>query len=148
MARSKPATVSEYLKTLTPEQRKVIGAVRKVVKDNLPDGYREASGWGGITYEVPLDVLADTYNKQPLCYAALGAHKSYYTLYLMAPYGSAAGRKDLAEGFRKAGKKLDMGKSCVHFKKLDDLPLDVIAKSIASTPMEKYVQRYKGTRGR
>jgi hypothetical protein len=136
------------LKKLTPEQRKVIGSVRKVVRDNLPEGYREAVTYGGIGWEVPLKVLPDTYNKQPLLYAALGAHKSYYTLYLMAPYGSAEGRARLARGFKKAGKKLDMGKSCMHFKSVDDLPLDVIAESIASTPMKKYIQIYKDSRRR
>jgi hypothetical protein len=139
-------TVSEYLKKLTPEQRTVIGSVRKVVRDNLPKGYQESMSSSGITYGVPLKMLPDTYNKQPLCYAALAARKNAYTLYLMVPYGSVDGRKQLEEGFKKAGKKLDMGKSCVHFKRVDDLPLDVIAKSIASTPMEKYIQIYRDSR--
>lgn len=148
MATRKVATVSEYLKNLTPEQRNVIGAVRKVVRDNLPEGYREAMNYGSISYEVPLERLPDTYNKRPLCYAMLAAHKSYYTLYLMVPYGNPEGRKKLAQGFENAGKKLDMGKSCVHFKKLDDLPLDVIAESIAGTPMVDYIKLYIETRRR
>ena len=153
MSKSTAPTVAAYLKSLPPERRKIVSAVRKVVRENLPKGYRESMGWGLITYGIPLSTYPHTYNKQPLCYAALAAHKSYYTLYLMGAYAdSKAGRK-LASEFKKRGLKLDMGKSCLHFKTLDDLPLDVIGDAIASTPPDRMIayfeqSRRKGTAAR
>jgi hypothetical protein len=148
MTKSAAPTVASYLKGLPPERRKVVSAVRKVVRDNLPSGYRESMGWGLITYGIPLSVYPDTYNGQPLCYAALAAHKSYYTLYLMGAYADPQEGKKLAAGFRKRGLKLDMGKSCLHFKSLDDLPLDVIAQAIASIPPAKMIEYFEKGRRR
>ncbi|HEX6161687.1 MAG TPA: DUF1801 domain-containing protein, partial [Thermoanaerobaculia bacterium] len=83
----------------------------------------------------------------PLCYAALAAQKNYYALYLMGCY-TGDQEQILRDGFAKAGKKLDMGKSCVRFKKLEDLPLDVIGKVVASTPPKKFIQQYEAARAR
>ena len=146
MASSKAATVNTYLKSLPAERRKVVAAVRDVVLSNLPKGYRESVNWGHITYEVPLDRYPDSYNGQPLCYAGLAAQKNHYALYLMCAYMDAVQMKALEDGFRKAGKKLDMGKSCLRFKSLDDLPLDLVGSVIASTPVERYIEIYEGTR--
>ena len=148
MAKSSAATVAAYLKELSEERRAVVAAVRKVILRNLPKGYREAMNWGAITYEVPLERYPQTYNGQPLCYAALAAQKNHYALYLMCVYGSGKQADELREGFRKAGKKLDMGKSCVRFRKLDDLPLDVIGRVIAGTPPEELIARYEASRKR
>lgn len=139
MAISKAATVAEYLDSLAPEQRKVVSAVRRVVRKHLPKGYRESMGWGHITYNVPLDRYPDTYNGQPLCYAALAAQKNHYALHLMGAYADPEKGKQLAAEFEKRGKKLDMGRSCVRFRKLDDLPLDVIGDMIASTPPDAMI---------
>lgn len=139
LAASKAATVAEYLKSLPTERRRVVSAVRSVVRKNLPKGYREAMGFGMITYGIPLKSYPHTYNGQPLCYAALAAQKNYYALYLMGAYADPSSGRKLAAGFRQRGKKLDMGKSCLRFKSLDDLPLDVIADTIASTPPEKMI---------
>ncbi len=143
MARSTAPTVTAYLKSLPPERRKIVSAVRKVVRENLPKGYRESMGWGLITYGIPLSAYPKTYNGQPLCYAALAAHKSYYTLYLMGAYADPKAGKQLASEFAKRGLKLDMGKSCLHFTSLDDLPLDVIGRIIASTPPEKMIAYFE-----
>jgi uncharacterized protein YdhG (YjbR/CyaY superfamily) len=148
MATSKATTVSQYLAELPANRRRIIIAVRKVIKASLPAGYKEAMGWGMICYSVPLSVLPDTYNGQPLCYAALAAQKQYCSLYLMNVYSDAARAKALEAAFAKAGKKLDMGKSCVRFQTPDDLPLDVIAATIAATPMAAYVAAYKAGVGR
>jgi hypothetical protein len=99
-----------------------------------------------ISYELPLERYPNTYNKQPLGYAALGAQKNSYTLYLTCVYQNAKQRKWLEREFQKAGKKLDMGKSCLHFKRLEDLPLDVIAQAIASTPPDQYIEQYEASR--
>jgi len=146
MVMSKAKTVTEYLAELPADRRKTIAAVRAVVRKNLPKGYREAIGYGMICYSVPLSTYPDTYNGQPLCYAALAAQKQYCALYLMNVYGDAARTKALQDAFRKAGKKLDMGKSCVRFKTADDLPLDVIGKTIAATPVKAFIEKYEKAR--
>ena len=120
--------------------------LRQLVRKHLPKGYEEATNWGAITYQVPLKRCPDTYNGQPLCYVAMAAQKNYCSLYLMTAYGDPAKRKQLEDGFRRAGKKLDMGKSCVRFRSLDDLPLDTVANIVAGTPVESYVAAYEQSR--
>jgi Domain of unknown function (DU1801) len=146
MFQGKAKTVTEYLDALPPERRAVVSKVRLLVKKHLPRGYKEQIGWGVITYAVPLEILPDTYNGQPLCYAALAAQKNFYSLYLMNVYADPKKMKWLAGEFEKRGKKLDMGKSCLHFKSFDDLPPDVIGEVIASTPMDKYIDIYRAGR--
>ena len=146
MARSKATTVAEYLEQLPDDRRKAIETVRGTIKKHLPQGYEETMGWGGITYEIPLSMFPDTYNKHPLTYVALGAEKNYNTLHLMAPYGDPKQRKQLEDEFATAGKKLDMGKACVHFKSADDLPLTALGKLIAAVPPDKFIEAYHESR--
>ena len=148
MTKSKAATVEEYLDELPADRRAVVAAVREVILRNLPKGYREAMNWGVINYEVPLERFPDTYNGQPLCYVALAAQKNHYALYLMCVYGNAKQKAWLTKEFEKAGKKLDMGKSCVRFRKLEDLPLDAIGKVVAGTTPEQYIAYYEASRRR
>jgi len=148
MVQSAAKTVMEYLDELPGEKRKAISRVRGVVRKNLPAGYREAMGFGMITYEIPLASYPHTYNKQPLCYAGLAAQKNFNTLYLMGCYGDPKQRKKLEDAFEKSDLKMDMGKSCLHFKKADDLPLDAIGEIIASTPPEKMIEAYEADRGK
>jgi hypothetical protein len=143
MVSSNASTVDDYLAELPPERRSIVASVRDLVRRNLPEGYRETMNWGMISYEVPLERYPDTYNKQPLSYAALAAQKNFYTLYLNSVYQNAERKKWLDREFQKAGKKLDMGRSCLHFKRLEDLPLDVIARVIGSTPPEKFIEQYE-----
>jgi hypothetical protein len=145
MATSKAQSVTAHLASLPPDRRKIVGAVRKLIKANLPAGYKESVARGVLCYSVPLTVLPDTYNGHPLWYIALAAQKNYCSLHLMALYGDPSRAKAFGAAFAKAGKKLDMGKACVRFKTLDDLPLDVIAETIAATPMAKYVAMYKAS---
>lgn len=138
MVQTKAATVSDYVSSLPPDRQRVVKQVRGFLKNHLPKGYKEQMGFGAITYAVPLAVLPDTYNGQPLCYLAIAAQKNYYTLYLMNVYGNARQKAWMAG--------VDMGKSCLHFTSLDDLPLDVVGEVIASTPMERYVAQYREAR--
>ena len=133
-------TVAEYIASLPEDRRGAIKTVRAVVKKNLPAGYKEGMDYGFIGWTVPLSVYPDTYNGQPLCYAALANQKHHMALYLMAAYAEGPIKQRLVKGFRAAGKKLDMGKSCIRFKSLDDLPLEVIAEVAAALPMKKYVE--------
>ncbi len=146
MARSSAGTVARYLRELPAERRAVLAAVRAVLRKNLPAGYRETMGWGLISYEIPLARYPDTYNGQPLCYAGLAAQKSHNALYLMDVYQDPSQAKRLRDGFRKAGKKLDMGKSCLRFKELEDLELEVIGEIISRTPPESFIARYEASR--
>ena len=139
-------TVAEYLSNLDDVRREAISAVRGVILDNLPDGYEEAMQFGMITYVVPLSVLADTYNGQPLMYVALASQKRHMSLYLTNVYGDESVEQWFRERYRAAGKKLDMGKSCVRFRKLDDLPLELVGEVVARTPIADFVEIYKASR--
>ena len=146
MVQSKAQTVKGYLDELPADRRKEIAKVRSVVKKNLPKGYCESMGFGMICYVIPLARYPDTYNKQPLGTAALAAQKNYNALYLMGAYADPKRRKQLEDAFKKSGKKIDMGKSCLRFRKADDLPLDAIGDIIASTPPEKMIAMYEAAR--
>lgn len=98
-----------------------------------------------INYEIPLERYPNTYNKQPLTYVSLAAQKNYYALYLMSVYGSLRVRERLEAEFAQARKKLDMGKSCVRFHRLDDLPLDVVARIVAATDPDAYIRVYEAS---
>lgn len=144
--RSDAATVEAYLEELPPERREMVSAVRDVIQRHLPEGYVESLRWGMISYEVPLETYRDTYNGQPLNYAALASQKQYVSLYLMNIYGDEALRERFEEAYRATGKRLDVGKSCVRFRKLDDLPLDLVAEMIAAVSVQEYVARARALR--
>ena len=146
MARSTAGSVEDYLQELPRERREVLQAVRKVVLDNLPAGYVETMNWGMISYEIPLERYPDTYNKRPLMYAALASQKNYMSLYLMCVYSHKESRVRFEEEFKASGKKLNMGKSCVRFKRLEDLPLDVVGEAIAGTSVDAYIRFYQESR--
>jgi uncharacterized protein YdhG (YjbR/CyaY superfamily) len=148
MVQSKAATVDQYLEELPPEQREVVSAIRHIILESLPEGYVEAMNWGMISYEIPLEDYPDTYNGKPLSYLALAAQKNHYSLYMMGVYQDAEQETKLKDGFEQAGKKLDMGKSCLRFRKLDDIPRDVIGDLIASTPPAEMIARHEASRRR
>ena len=146
MVSSSASTVQGYLDELPPERREVISLVRKIILDHLPEGYAETMGWGMISYGIPLERYPNTYNGQPLAYVALAAQKHHYALYLMGVYQDKEQEEQLRAAFEKAGKKLNMGKSCLRFRKLDDLPLDVIGDVIAATTPAELIARYEASR--
>lgn len=148
MAKSTAATVDAYLAELPAERREVVAAVRDTIRARLPAGYEEAMRWGMISYEVPLARYPRTYNGQPLTYAALAAQKGHYALYLTCAYADAAQAKWLADAFAAAGKRLDMGKSCVRFRRLEDLPLPAVGEAIASTPPDRFIALYEAGRAK
>ena len=145
--KSRPTTVDGYLESLPPEKRAVIAAGRKLVQANIPKGYAEFMNWGVINWGIPLSEFSNTYNGQPLCYVALGAQKNYSSLYLMGCYGNAKLTAFLKDEFKKAGKKFDMGKSCLRFKSLDDLELESLGKVIGSVTPGQYLEMYKRVKG-
>jgi uncharacterized protein YdhG (YjbR/CyaY superfamily) len=143
---SKAATIEEYLNELTPERRERIETVRAVILENLPEGYEEAMNWGMISYQVPLAVYPETYNKQPLMYAALASQKNHMAVYLTGIYMDEAAKDAFEAAYKATGKRYDVGKSCVRFKRLDDLPLELIGETIASLPVNEFVERVKAVR--
>ena len=151
---ARPTTVAAYLASLTPEKRAVIEEARALVHRHIPKGYAEFMNWGVINWGIPLEEFSNTHNGQPLCYVGLGAKKSYNSLYLMGVYDSSNGKyttpfseKLLVDAFKKAGKRLDMGKCCLHFKELDDLELTSVAKVIAMSTPKEYIAYYKRVKG-
>lgn len=140
---TKAKTVAQYLASLPPEKRKVVAAVRKTFKPYVPKGYEEKISWGMITYQIPLHRYADTYNGAPMMFASIGAQKHHYGLYLMCAYVNKETTDGIKRAFKKAGKKLNMGKACIRFKKLDDLPLDAIGKVVAKISVDKYIKHYE-----
>ena len=143
MVQSKAATVDQYLEELSPDRRETVETVRNLILENLPEGYEETMYFGMIGYVVPLEVQPETYNGQPLGYIALASQKNYVSLYLMSVYGHKETQEWFLNAYKASGKKLNMGKSCVRFKKIDDLPLDVIVRVVGLTPMDQFVQAYR-----
>jgi hypothetical protein len=139
---SNAKTVEDYLKALPRERREVISAVRNVILENLPKGYEECMQYGMIGYVVPHSIYPAGYHckpSDPLPYACLGSQKNHMALYLMCVYGHPETNEWFCKAWRATGKKLDMGKSCVRFKKLEDVPLKVVGQVIARTPVKKYI---------
>jgi hypothetical protein len=143
---SNATTVDEYLAGLPEDRRAAISAVRQVILDHLPEGFEEGMQYGMIGYYVPHRIFPAGYHcdpRQPLPYAALGSQKNHMAVYLMCVYGDPATEQWFREAYAATGKKLDMGKSCIPFKKLGDLPLDVIGQAIARISASNYVGRYE-----
>ena len=148
MAKSKAETVDEYLAELPEERRAAISAVRQVVLDSLPEGYEEMMQFGMIGYVIPLVRYPVTYNGQALQYAALASQKNHMSLYLMNIYCDEAVERWFVERYSASGKRLDMGKACVRFKSLQDLPMDLVGEAIALTPVDRFIERYEMSRNR
>jgi len=146
MVSSKAATPEAYIAELPPERRELVSRVRELVNANLPAGYVERMSWGMIGWELPLERYPDTYNQQPLVYAGLAAQKNHAALYLNCIYASEERTRRLREAYAAAGKKLDMGKSCIRFKKAEELAENALAEAIASVPVEDFIAEYERTR--
>ncbi len=145
--RSKAATVEAYLAELPPDRREALSAIRRVILDNLDEGFEEGMGYGMISYHVPHRLYPDGYHcdpKMPLPYAGLASQKQYISVYLMSAYMDGTGEERwFRQAWAKSGKKLDMGKCCVRFKRLEDAALDVIGEAIRRVPMKKHIARYE-----
>jgi hypothetical protein len=146
MASSPSPEVRTFLAALPQERRRELERVRDCIVQNLPRGYEESLAGKILAYQVPLADYPDTYNGQPLWYVGLAAQKHYLSLYLMCAYGSPDHARRLKEGFAAAGKKLNMGKSCIRFRTADDLALDVIGELVASMPMKRWIEVAKESR--
>ena len=122
--------------------------MRKTIWRHLPAGYEEVVSKNMLVYQVPFERHSDTYNGHPLWYVALASEKSYLSLHLLPAYGNAQLAARLADGFKAAGKKLDMGKACVHFKSADDLALEVIGGIVGAIPLDRWIAIAQAARNR
>lgn len=148
---SKATTVDKYLAELPPERRAVISAVRKAVLAALPAGYEEGMQYGMIGWYVPHSKFPAGYHcdpQQPLPFVCLASQKNHMALYMGSLYSTADSAEKLQAAWAKTGKKLDMGKSCIRFKKVEDLALDVIKDSIKRMPVKKWIAIYEASRER
>lgn len=143
------STVSQYLNALPADRRNAISAVRKVINENLPDGYEEGMQFGMIGWYVPLSMYPAGYGenpKVPLPLVALASQKSGMVLHFLCFYGHPTLSTWFASEYKKSGRKLDMGQGCVRFKKLDDLALDIVGRTIARVPVEEHITNYRAAR--
>ena len=148
MVKSKATTVKDYISELPEERTSDIKAVRNLIIENLPKGYVETMQYGMITYVIPFDRYPKTYNGLPLGYISLASQKNYMALYLMNVYSNKEIESNFKNRYIASGKKLDMGKSCVRFKKLKDLPLDLIGETITMTSVDDFISVYEESRNR
>jgi hypothetical protein len=148
---SKAATVEQYLNELPEERRVIIEAVRKVILDSVDGDIEEGMQYGMIGFYVPHRVYPAGYHcdpRQPLPYVCLASQKNYMSVYLMTCYTGGGAEEAWFRGeWAKSGKKLDMGKSCLRFKRLEDLALDVIAAAIRRVPAREHIARYEAALG-
>lgn len=147
MATAPSWDATKFLEALSPEQREAIAVVRRVVLKHLPSGYVERLSGKFINYEVPLERYPKTYNGHPLMFAALTSQKNYCVLYLVSAYQDPKAERALRAGFKSAGKKLDMGKSCIRFRDADDLALDVIGSVVRDSPLKAFIAQHEAARG-
>ncbi len=139
----------EYVSRLPADRADALRRVADTIRANLPPGYEEGMQYKMPAWYVPHRVYPAGYHadpKQPLPFVSLASQKGHMSLYLMALYGDEALTAWFVEGFAARGRKLDMGASCVRFKKLDDLPLDLVGELVARVPVASYVARYEALR--
>ena len=144
--KSDAATVDEYLAELPDDRRDVIARVRNAVNAHLPPGFVEVMQHGMISWVVPRSRYPDTYNGEALAVASLANQKHHMALYLLAVYGDDSSRAWLEEQWAATGLKLDMGKSCLRFKRLQDLDLGLIGQAIARTSVDEFIDQYERAR--
>jgi uncharacterized protein YdhG (YjbR/CyaY superfamily) len=146
---SKATSVSEYLASLPDDRRATIEAVRATILANLDEEFEEGMQYGMIGYYVPHRVYPAGYHvdpKQPLPYAALASQAKHVSLYLMGVYGSPTEESWFRDAWTSAGYKLDMGKSCVRFKSLAGVPLEVVGELFRRVTAAQYIAQYEAQR--
>ncbi len=139
-------TVDAYLAALPEDRRAALTKVRALVRARLPAGFEEGIQFGMISWSIPLTRYPETYNKKPLMVAALASQTHHLALYLMHLYQDAELMRAFRTGFETAGKKLDMGKSCIRFRSADALALDVIDASLGKVTVEGFIAAYERSR--
>ena len=142
----KPASPKAYLDSLPDERRRAVSAIRATIRKNLNPGFKEGIQYGMIGYFVPHSVYPDGYHcdpSQPLPFASVGSQKNHIGIYLFCLYSDPGEMERFVREWEATGKRLDMGKSCVRVKKLEDVPLDVLGRAIKRATVKKFVAAYE-----
>jgi hypothetical protein len=144
---SKATTVEAYVAELPEDRQKMINEFRKVIKKNLPKGFQECMNYGMIGWVVPHSKYPGGYHcnpKDPLPFMGLASQKNSVNFYHMGIYGDPKLLKWFKDEHAKASsKKLDMGKSCVRYKKAEDIPLKLIGELAAKISVDDWIARYE-----
>jgi hypothetical protein len=143
---SKANTVKEYLQSLPEDRRSALEALRKTILAHLDEGFEEGMQYGMIGYYVPHSKYPKGYHcnpKEPLPFAGLASQKNYMSLYLMSCYDNGPQAKWLKQAWVKAGKKLNMGKCCIRFTRLEDVPMKVVAEVFKRITADEYITMYE-----
>jgi hypothetical protein len=143
---SKATTVAEYIASLPPDRKAAITKIREAIRKNLDEDIEEIMQYGMIGYAIPHRVFPQGCHcnpKQPLPFGGLASQKNHISIYLMDLYADSEQEKKFRAAWEKTGRKLDMGKCCIRFKKLEDCALDVIADHVRKTTAKKYIAWYQ-----
>ena len=144
---SKATTVEQYIAELPEERKKAVSDLRKVVKKNLPKGFKEVMGYGMIGYVIPHSMYPDGYHcnpKDPLPFMNIASQKNFIAVYNMGLYSSPKILKWFTDEYEKTQMgKLDMGKSCIRFKKMDKIPYELIGQLAAKITPTQWIEHYE-----
>lgn len=146
---SAATTVKKYLASLPKDRREALQTIRETILANLPEGYDEGMQYGMIGYGVPHSIYPAGYHCDPklrLPLLSLASQKNHMAIYMFCLYLDRDHLNRFADAWTQTGKKLDMGASCIRFKKVEDVPLDVLGSEIASIPVEKLIEAYEASR--
>ena len=141
-----PATPEEYLAALPEDRRHALEVLRATILKNLGKGFEEGIQYGMIGYFVPHSVYPNGYHcdpRQPLPFASIASQKSHIGIYLFCIYTEEGEAERFREEWLATGKRLDMGKSCVRVKKIEDVPLDVLGRAIKRATLKRFVASYE-----
>ena len=144
--KSEAKSVEDYINNLPLERKEAISIVRETILENIPIGIEEVMSWGMITYEVPLKKFSKTYNGKPLMFAALASQKNHMAVYLSGIYLSEKLRIKFIADYKETGKRMDLGRSCVRFRKLENLPLELIGAAVSAIDVDEFIDIYNRSR--
>lgn len=144
---SKASTPEQYVKELPAERKEPVNHLRDTILKNLPKGFKEVMSYGMIGYVVPHEIYPDGYHcdpKLPLPFACVASQKNFIAFYHMGIYGNPEILKWFTTEYPKHTKtKLDMGKSCIRFKKPDDIPYKLIGELMKKISVKDWIDTYE-----
>lgn len=135
--------VNEYISKFNQDDQAILTFLRSLFLKNLQKGFLETIEYNMLSYVIPLDIYPNTYNNLPLSLISLARQKNYFSLHLMFLYMNKNLEENFISEFKKSGKKLNMGKACLRFNKLDDLPLELIAKTVSQISVVDFIEKYE-----
>lgn len=143
----KADTIEDYLDALEPARRETVARARALVNEHLPEGFVEVMQYGMISWVIPLEHYAYTYNGEPLAVVSLASQKRHVALYLHGVYLDPDAEALLRDGFERADAKLDMGKSCLRFRRWEDVVPDAVGAALAAIPPSRFIELYEKAQG-